>query len=43
MDFAQNFFENNNLSDGNLHKKYYSNELLFSDKVRSEWIEPDLI
>lgn len=43
MDFAQLYSEYDYLSDGNLHKKYYSNEVLFSDKARSEWIKPDKI
>ena len=43
MDFAQLYSEYDYLSDGNLHKKYYSNEVLFSDKARKEWVEPNLI
>ena len=43
MDFAQLYSEYDYLSDGNLHKKYYTNEVLFSDKARKEWVEPDLI
>ena len=42
MDFATIYSQNSYLSDGNLHKKYYTNEVLFSDKARKEWIEPDL-
>lgn len=42
-DFAHIYSENEHLSNGSLHKKYYTNELLFSAKARSEWIEPDLI
>lgn len=41
MDFAQLYTEYEYLSDGNLHKKYYTNELLFSDKARKEWVDPD--
>ena len=43
MDFAQLYTEYDYLSNGNLHKKYYSNELLFSDKARSQWVKPDLV
>jgi hypothetical protein len=43
MDFAQLYSNFSHLSDGNLHKKYYSNELLFSDKARKEWVNPDLV
>lgn len=43
MDFAQLHTEYEYLSDGNLHKKYYSNEVLFSDKARNEWIKPDKV
>lgn len=41
MDFAQLYAKYEYLSDGNLHKKYYTNELLFSDKARKEWVNPD--
>ena len=43
MDFAQLYSEYDYLSDGNLHKKYYSNEVLFSDEARIKWISPDKI
>lgn len=43
LDFAQLYSKYEHLSNRNLHKKYYSNELLFSNKARIEWIEPDLI
>ena len=43
MDFAQLYSEYEDLSDGNLHKKYYSNKLLFSDEARKQWIKPDLV
>jgi hypothetical protein len=43
MDFAQLYAEYKFLSDGNLHKKYYSNEVLFSDKARIQWVSPDKI
>ena len=42
MDFAQLYSEYSYLSDGNLHKKYYSNDVLFSDKARNEWIPPNI-
>ncbi len=42
-DFAQLYSEHDFLSDGNLHTKYYSNEILFSDKARNQWVEPNLI
>jgi hypothetical protein len=43
MDFAQLYAKYEYLSDGNLHKKYYTNELLFSDKARKEWVKPDIL
>lgn len=43
MNLAQLYNEYNYLADGNLHKKYYTNELLFSDIARKEWIKPDKI
>ena len=43
LDFAQLYREYKDLSDGNLHKKYYSNKLLFSDEARKQWIKPDLV
>lgn len=42
MNFAQLYAEYDFLSDGNLHKKSYTNEVLFSDKARSEWVEPNI-
>lgn len=43
MDFAQLYNRYEYLSDGNLHKKYYSNEILFSEKAKNEWVNPDKI
>lgn len=43
LNFAQIYEANSYLSDGNLHKKYYTNEVLFSDKARKEWVKPNLV
>lgn len=42
MGFAELYNKYSYLSDGNLHKKYYSNELIFSEKAKNEWVLPDL-
>ena len=42
MDFSEIYLKYNFLSDGNLHKKYYSNDVLFSDEARKKWIKPNL-
>lgn len=38
MDFAELYNKYEYLSDGNLHKKYYSNELIFSEKTKNECV-----
>jgi hypothetical protein len=43
MNFAQLYDKYDYLTNGNLHKKYYSNEILFSDKAKYNWVEPYLI
>ena len=42
MDFAQLYLKFYQLSDNDLYKKYYSNKVIFSDKAKIKWIEPDL-
>lgn len=42
MNFAEIYNKYTHLSDGNLHKKYYTNEVLFSTQARNDWIEPNL-
>lgn len=42
MNFAEIYNKYTYLSNGNLHKKYYTNEVLFSTEARNNWIEPNL-
>lgn len=42
-DFAHIYSKYNYLSNGGLHKKYYTNEILFSERARKEWIPPNII
>lgn len=41
--FSQIYSKYTYLSNGNLHKQFYSNEILFSNEARNKWIEPNLI
>ncbi len=43
LNFAQLYNNYTFLSDGNLHKKYYTNEVLFTEKARNEWVKPNII
>ncbi len=43
LNFAQLYNNYTFLSDGNLHKKYYTNEVLFTEKARNEWVKPNLL
>jgi len=42
MNFAEIYNKYTYLSNGNLHKEYYTNEVLFTDYARNNWIEPNL-
>lgn len=41
--FAELYSKHSFLSDGNLHKKYYTNDVLFSNEARTKWIKPNLV
>ena len=42
LDFAQMYKKYSYLSDGNLHQKYYTNDVLFSNEARHQWIKPNI-
>ena len=40
--FRDEYNKNIDLQNGNLHKEYYSDDILFSDTARRTWIQPNL-
>lgn len=43
MNFKTLYNKYTYLNDGNLHKKYYTNDVLFSEEARKTWIKPNII